>query len=69
MRIGLISDTHSYLDERVFFHFENCDEIWHAGDVGDIALLDKLSSFKPVRGVYGNIDDQKINSFFIHLFL
>lgn len=62
MRIGLISDTHSYLDERVFFHFENCDEIWHAGDVGDIAVLEKLSSFKPVRGVYGNIDDQKIRS-------
>jgi putative phosphoesterase len=62
MRIGLISDTHGYLDERVFFHFENCDEIWHAGDVGDFNIIEQLESFKPLRGVYGNIDDQKVRS-------
>lgn len=55
-RIGLISDTHSYLDDAVFKHFENCDEIWHAGDFGNIELADKLAEFKPLRGVYGNID-------------
>lgn len=56
-RIGLISDTHNYLDEQVFKYFEECDEIWHAGDIGNIALMDKLAAFKPVRAVYGNIDD------------
>ena len=58
--IGLISDTHGYLDEAVFKHFENCDEIWHAGDFGTIELADQLSAFKPLRGVYGNIDGQDI---------
>ncbi|MBD1387339.1 metallophosphoesterase family protein [Mucilaginibacter rigui] len=55
-RIGLISDTHGFLDDAVFKHFENCDEIWHAGDFGNIGLADKLAAFKPLRGVYGNID-------------
>jgi len=59
-RIGLISDTHSYLDESVFKHFENCDEIWHAGDVGNIYVLDRLEEFKPTISVYGNIDGQEI---------
>ena len=56
LRIGLISDTHSYLDDAVFKHFENCDEIWHAGDFGSIEVADKLAAFKPFKGVYGNID-------------
>ena len=60
MKIGLMSDTHGYLDERLFTHFETCDEIWHAGDIGDIALIDRLAAFKPVRAVYGNIDGQDI---------
>lgn len=59
-RIGLISDTHSFLDDAVFRHFENCDEIWHAGDFGNIALADQLAAFKPLRGVYGNIDGQDV---------
>lgn len=54
--IGLISDTHSYLDEKVFRHFEVCDEIWHAGDIGNTEIADKLATFKPFRAVYGNID-------------
>lgn len=58
MKIGLLSDTHSYLDEKVFHHFKDCDEIWHAGDIGDAQVLDALEAFKPVRAVYGNIDDQ-----------
>ena len=61
-RIGLISDTHNFLDETVFEHFKNCDEIWHAGDFGSAEIADKLSSFKPLRGVYGNIDGYDIKS-------
>lgn len=55
-RIGLISDTHSYLDDAVFKHFDQCDEIWHAGDIGNIGLADQLAAFKPFKAVYGNID-------------
>lgn len=60
VRIGLISDTHSFLDERVFHHFQQCDEIWHAGDIGDSSVLDQLEAFKPTRSVYGNIDDHQM---------
>jgi putative phosphoesterase len=59
-RIGLLSDTHYFLDEAIFRHFEGCDEIWHAGDFGDIGLAGKLAAFKPLRGVYGNIDGRDI---------
>ena len=61
-RIGLISDTHNFLDESVFEHFKNCDEIWHGGDFGNAAIAEKLQSFKPLRGVYGNIDGYDIKS-------
>ena len=61
-KIGLISDTHGFLDDSVFKHFENCDEIWHAGDFGTLDLAVKLRAFKPLRGVYGNIDGQDIRS-------
>lgn len=60
MRIGLISDTHSYLDPAVTDHFRNCDEIWHAGDFGSMAVIGQLEAFKPLRGVYGNIDEPAI---------
>ncbi|NCI50785.1 metallophosphoesterase family protein [Sediminibacterium roseum] len=63
-RIGLISDTHNFLDEAVFRHFENCDEIWHAGDLGTAKIADALSAFRPLRGVYGNIDGNDIRSAF-----
>ena len=59
-RIGLLSDTHSYLDDRILHHFENVDEIWHAGDIGNIELLDELKTFKPTRAVWGNIDNHII---------
>ncbi|HMG14934.1 MAG TPA: metallophosphoesterase family protein, partial [Saprospiraceae bacterium] len=59
-RIGLISDTHSFLDPNVFVHFDACDEIWHAGDFGNIDVFDDLNAFKPVKGVYGNIDGKEI---------
>jgi putative phosphoesterase len=64
LRIGLISDTHHFLDDNVFRHFDTCDEIWHAGDFGTVALAGRLSAFKPLRGVYGNIDGQDIRSLY-----
>ncbi|MFA6274171.1 MAG: metallophosphoesterase family protein [Candidatus Paceibacterota bacterium] len=61
--IGLLSDTHGFLDDAVFKHFADCDEIWHAGDFGpDVA--DQLAAFKPLRGVYGNIDGKEIRAEF-----
>ena len=62
LKIGLISDTHHFLDENVFRHFASCDEIWHAGDFGTVAIAEKLAAFKPLRGVYGNIDGQDVRS-------
>ena len=56
IRIGLLSDTHSYLDPKIFTHFENCDEIWHAGDVGALSVAEQLREFRPLRIVCGNID-------------
>jgi putative phosphoesterase len=55
-RIGLLSDTHSYLDKRVFTYFAPCDEIWHAGDIGSVELLQALREFRPTRAVFGNMD-------------
>lgn len=56
MRIGLMSDTHGRLDPEVLTSFSECDEIWHAGDIGKPAVLDQLRAAKPVRAVYGNVD-------------
>ena len=55
-KIGLLSDTHAVLDPRVLEFLKNSDEIWHAGDWGDISLYDELSKIAKVRGVYGNVD-------------
>lgn len=55
-RIGLLSDTHGYLDKRVFEYFKHVDEIWHAGDIGSAEVLQALREFKPTRAVYGNMD-------------
>ena len=63
-RIGLISDTHSFLDPAVFKYFDEVDEIWHAGDFGTLALADELQAFKPMKGVYGNIDDKDIRQIY-----
>src|SRR5258708_33801497 len=60
LRIGLLSDTHHFLDDNIFRHFDKCDEIWHAGDFGTAELAEKLAAFRPLRGVYGNIDGQDI---------
>ncbi len=63
-RIGLLSDTHSYLDEKIFDYYKEVDEIWHAGDIGSMEVVEKLEAFKPLRAVYGNIDDTKIRTSF-----
>lgn len=64
MTIGLLSDTHGYLDDKVFYHFEDCDEVWHAGDWGGAEVANQLKAFKPTRGVYGNIDGKDIREVF-----
>jgi putative phosphoesterase len=56
-KIGLLSDTHSYLDPKVFHYFKEVDEIWHAGDIGDYSVIEDLKRFKPLRAVFGNIDE------------
>ena len=55
-RIGLLSDTHSYWDDRYLEYFEPCDEIWHAGDIGSLELAMRLQQFRPFRAVFGNCD-------------
>jgi putative phosphoesterase len=57
-RIGLLSDTHGYWDERYLKYFDTYDEIWHAGDIGSQEVADRLAAFRPLRAVYGNIDGQ-----------
>ena len=59
-KIGLLSDTHGWLDKRVFEHFEPCDEIWHAGDIGSAEVLRALREFRPTRAVFGNIDGGEV---------
>ena len=64
MKIGLLSDTHGHLDPKIFDHFKDCDEIWHAGDIGNPALADSLEKFKPLQAVFGNIDDKNLQARF-----
>lgn len=63
-KIGLLSDTHGYWDEKYLQYFENCDEIWHVGDIGTMEVAGKLAAFRPLRAVYGNIDGQEIRKHF-----
>lgn len=64
MKVGLISDTHSYIDSRIEHHLSGCDEIWHAGDVGHPSVIDRLEAIAPVIGVHGNIDGTEVRSRF-----
>lgn len=64
MKVGLISDTHSHLDPKVFDYFEDCDEIWHAGDIGNPAIVQSLEKAKPVRAVFGNIDTKDLQTLY-----
>lgn len=59
-KIGLLSDTHSWIYPGIYDFFSACDEIWHVGDIGNIAALEKLEKFKPLKAVYGNIDGAEI---------
>lgn len=61
-RIGLLSDTHGYMDDRMLHHLSNCDEIWHAGDIGSDEVMKPLHELALVRAVYGNIDDTSLRS-------
>jgi uncharacterized protein len=63
-RIGVISDTHGYFDTKIPKYFGDCDEIWHAGDIGDLSVTDELRKIAPVRGVHGNIDNHLIRTEF-----
>jgi len=62
MKIGILSDTHSFIDDKIFDYFSSVDEIWHAGDIGDIKTAQTLQNFKPLVAVYGNIDDLQLRS-------
>jgi len=62
MKVGLISDTHGWLDPQVLTYFESCDEIWHAGDMGSLEVMQQLEAYKPVRAVCGNIDGNEIRN-------
>ncbi len=59
-KIGLLSDTHAYWDEKYLKYFDACDEIWHAGDIGSEEIAARLAAAKPLRAVYGNIDGQNL---------
>lgn len=59
-KIGLLSDTHGYLDPKVLNHFKDCDEVWHGGDIGTMEVANLLENFKPFRAVFGNIDDKDL---------
>jgi len=68
-KIGLLSDTHGHLHPRVTDFFADCDEIWHAGDIGTYSVTEKLKEFKPLRAVHGNIDDSRLRlEFPAHLY-
>ena len=57
MNITLLSDTHGHIDDRILRHVEGSDEVWHAGDIGDLRVTDALAEVAPCRAVFGNIDD------------
>lgn len=59
-KILLLSDTHSYIDDAILKYVKQADEVWHAGDIGDLKVTDAIKELKPLRAVYGNIDDEKV---------
>ena len=62
LRIGLLSDTHGFINPKAFKYFEECDEIWHAGDIGNIDVADELAKLKPFKAVFGNVDNHIVRS-------
>jgi len=63
-RIGLISDTHGFIDDLTLIKLDECDEVWHAGDIGSIEVIEKIKKIKPLKAVFGNIDNNKIRNCF-----
>ena len=63
-RIGLLSDTHGHWDDRYTKHFAECDEIWHAGDIGSLEVAERLAAFRPLRAVCGNCDGGDLRRLF-----
>ncbi len=63
-KILLLSDTHSYIDDAILKHVKQADEVWHAGDIGDLNVTDSIKKLKPLIAVYGNIDDAKVRTEF-----
>lgn len=63
-KILLLSDTHSYIDDAILKYVKQADEVWHAGDIGDLNVTDSIKKLKPLRAVYGNIDDDKARAEF-----
>lgn len=63
-RIGILSDTHTYIDDTMLNYFSECSEIWHAGDIGNIETADKIASFKPLKAVFGNIDNHTLRNIY-----
>ena len=63
-KILLLSDTHSYIDDAILKYVNMADEVWHAGDIGDLIVTDKIKTLKPLKAVYGNIDDAKARAEF-----
>src|SRR5699024_9075784 len=63
-KILLLSDTHSHIDDAILKYVQTVDEVWHAGDIGDIKVTDAIEAIKPLRAVYGNIDNQEIRQAF-----
>ena len=64
IKILLLSDTHSYIDDDILKYVKQADEVWHAGDIGDLKVTDAIAALKPIRAVYGNIDDAKVRQVF-----
>ena len=63
-RVGLVSDSHGYFDEQLRRELGECDEIWHAGDFGDLRVIEQLSEIAPLKGVFGNIDGAEVRALF-----
>lgn len=63
-KILLLSDTHSYIDDGILKYVQQADEVWHAGDIGDISVTDQIKALKPLKAVYGNIDNATIRAEF-----
>ncbi len=64
IKIGILSDTHAFWDDKYLKYFEACDEIWHVGDIGSMEIIERLAQYKPIRAVYGNIDGQDIRKIY-----